>query len=183
MAPVVNCIPRAAEQLGHGAGAAQGGDDRGCVHAPKLSDILTIGKRIFADAVRSSYSGHFDRVGTMPRMRTITRDAVVARLRACRAELGLTPTQMAGRLGVSRTAYFNWESEDPKKPNMPSEEGLARLCDELPGLTLDYLYMGALETLPVKLAIRLAARELGMEPDGAEVDMPAVMARLARGRD
>lgn len=182
MAPVVNRIPRAAEHFSHSAGATKGGDDRGCVHAPKVSDILTNRKHVFADRVRSSYSAGMTGAASMPPMKRITRDAVAARLRAVRAELGLTPSQLAGRIGVGRTAYANWEAVEPKKPNMPSEEGLASLCDELPGLTLDYLYMGALDTLPVKLAIRLAARELGMEPDGQEVDMAAVMNRLARGR-
>ena len=53
------------------------------------------------------------------------------------------------------------------------------LCDILPGLTMDYLYRGRLDGLPMQLAIRLASREMGIDPDAPGATGGAVVARLA----
>ncbi len=97
----------------------------------------------------------------MPR---VVRSEVVRRLRAIRAELGLSDAELARRLGVGRTTYLNWETENPSKPVFPSEEAMAELCDVLPGLTLDYIYLGKLHSLRTDLAVRLTAREQGLDP-------------------
>lgn len=131
---------------------------------PSLSENLTIGKHFVARFVRSSRATARASDGYAYGMPKVVRSDVVRRLRAIRAELGLSPPEMAERLGVSRTTYYNWEAENPTKPNFPAEEAMAKLCDLLRGLTLDYIYMGRVDTLPTGLAIRLTARELGEDP-------------------
>ena len=112
-------------------------------------------------------------------MAKLLRKDIVRRLRAVRAELGYQPSQLAALIGAARTTYANWEAEDPKKPNFPSEEAMMGLCDILPGLTMDYLYRGRLDGLPMQLAIRLASREMGIDPDAPGATGGAVVARLA----
>ncbi|WP_372617874.1 helix-turn-helix domain-containing protein [Falsiroseomonas sp.] len=93
-------------------------------------------------------------------------DDIARRLRAVRAELGLTKPQMAEALSVGRGAYYVWEQgSSAKKPNFPAEEAMVELCEQLPGLTLDYVYRGRLQTLPIMLGVRLLAREAGKDPD------------------
>lgn len=105
------------------------------------------------------------RFATLKGMAKLNRDAVSLRVRAVREELRLTPTDFAKRLGVGRTAYANWEAINPKKPNFPSQEGIATMCELMPGLTMDYIYLGNAGKLPLNLAIRLLAREKGIDPD------------------
>ncbi len=112
-------------------------------------------------------------------MAKVVRAEVARRLRAVRAELGLSPAQMAERLGVGRTTYYNWEAENPAKPNFPAEEAMAELCDLLPGLTLDYIYRGRMDAVPTSLAIRLTARELGQDPDAKDFRPEQVGAAVA----
>jgi DNA-binding XRE family transcriptional regulator len=113
-------------------------------------------------------------------MAKLRRDDLVRRLKAVRAEMGLQPSELAARLAVPRTTYLGWETENPKKPNFPSEEAMMNLCDVVPGLTLDYLYRGKLATLPLGLAIRLTSREMGLDPDSPGDRAVEVMAAVAR---
>jgi transcriptional regulator with XRE-family HTH domain len=93
--------------------------------------------------------------------------------------MGLSPAQLAERLGVGRTTYSNWEMERPTKPNFPAEEAMAELCAQLPGLTLDYIYLGKVDTLRTELAIRVLAREKGLDPDAPNFPRQQVVAELA----
>ena len=98
---------------------------------------------------------------------SVRQDAIARRLRAIRAEIGIKPPAMAKRLGVGRTRYINWETLGPSG-NMPAEEAMALLCDQVPGLTMDYIYRGILDAVPHALAIRLTAHEEGLDPDPPE---------------
>ena len=150
------------------AGASEGFDDGGCVHAANLSEHLTLDKenltlsrQTFLDAATPALR---QRCG----MAILLRSDLVRRLRAVRQEMRLTPTQMAERLGITRPRYSNWEVENPAKPSFPAEEYMMTLCDTFPDITMDYLYRGKLDTLPLQLAIRLSAWERGMDPDAPE---------------
>jgi len=133
-----------------------------------MSENLTSRKQEAPGRVRFSRETVRPPDGYSGGMAKIVRSDVVRRLRAIRAELGLSPPQLAERLGVPRTTYYNWEAENPAKPNFPSEEAMAELCDLLPGLTMDYIYRGRLESMKASLAIRLTAREMGEDPDARD---------------
>lgn len=98
------------------------------------------------------------------------------RLTAIRLERKLSPSQMADWLGVQRTRYVNWEKEQ----NRPSEEKMALLC-EYTGVTMDYIYRGILDAVPMALAIRLKAREMGEDPDAPEYDPQETAEAFSRG--
>jgi DNA-binding XRE family transcriptional regulator len=102
-------------------------------------------------------------------------DEVARRLVAIRAEQGLDQTAMAKWLGVGRTRYVNWE----KAENLPSEEYMVLLCDRT-DVTLDYIYRGRMDAVPTALAIRLKARELGLDPDAPGFDPEPALAAAAR---
>ncbi|MFC4170072.1 helix-turn-helix transcriptional regulator [Teichococcus aestuarii] len=102
-------------------------------------------------------------------------DQIAARLRAIRAELGMDQSAFAKWLGVNRTRYVNWENAE----NKPGEEAMVVLCDKT-GVTLDYIYRGRLDAVPTALAIRLTAREQGLDPDAAGFEPGSVTQALAR---
>lgn len=133
-----------------------------------MSENLTYGKPEVRASVRFSWATVRASDGYAQGMAKVSRSEIVKRLRAIRAELGLSPAQMAERLRTGRTTYYNWEAENPSKPNFPAEEAMAELCEMLPGLTLDYIYRGRLDAIPSWLAIRLTARELGYDPDAKD---------------
>lgn len=93
-------------------------------------------------------------------MQTSLEIAIARRLKAIREELGLDVPAMAKALEVGRTRYLNWERAE----NLPNEQVMMRLCDHT-GITMDYLYRGILDAVPMRLAIRVAAREQGLDPD------------------
>lgn len=103
------------------------------------------------------------------RMARPTQEAVARRLKAVRDHVGKNVTAMADWLGVPRTRYANWERQSGSG-NFPAEESMSLLCDMLPGLTLDYLYRGRLDGMPVALAIQLTAREMGEDPGAPGFD-------------
>ena len=107
-----------------------------------------------------------------------TQGKVAARLTAVRAHVGKNVTEMAAWLDVPRSRYSNWEHEGG---NFPAEETIAALCDQVPGLTMDYIYRGRLDGMPIALAIQLTARELGEDPSAPGYD-PARAAALAMAR-
>ena len=86
----------------------------------------------------------------------IARAEIARRLIAIRDEIGISNSELARRLGVTRTRYLHWISPT-ESGNFPAEESMATLCDMLPGLTLDFIYRGKLDALPYALAIRLQA--------------------------
>lgn len=87
-------------------------------------------------------------------------ESVGRRLVALRRELGLTVGQLAERYNVQRTRWNNWEG-GVALPAMPV---MIALCDDTK-VTLDYLYRGKSDTMPMGLAVRLLAREQGVDPD------------------
>lgn len=66
--------------------------------------------------------------------------------------------QMASFLNTSESKLGNWLGNG-LKANKPAEEAMVLLCEKVPGLTLDYLYRGVLDHVPMALAIRLQASE------------------------
>ena len=106
------------------------------------------------------------------------------RLRAIREELGLSRTEMAEWLGVGRTRWGNWEGGPDKAGNYPDEDVMIELCHRL-DLTMDYIYRGKSDLIPLARAINLKAREMGMDPRAVEFDreaaLAAVMASMVRG--
>lgn len=89
---------------------------------------------------------------------------VSARLRAVQAEFGKTDEAMGMMVGVSRSVWKNWTNEE----NFPDEQAMVALCD-LAHITLDWIYRGKLESVPLQVAIRLTARLKGMNPNEATV--------------
>ncbi len=110
-----------------------------------------------------------------------TQSAVAKRLRAVRRYLGKESiTEMASWLSVPRTRYANWENEGGSG-NFPAEEAIADLCDRVPGLTMDYIYRGRLDGMPLALAINLTAWEMGADPSAPDFDLaPVTAAVMAR---
>jgi transcriptional regulator with XRE-family HTH domain len=100
---------------------------------------------------------------------------IARRLRAIRMELGFDQAAMSSWLEIGRTRYVNWE----KAENKPSEEAMVLLCDRT-GVTLDYIYRGRLDAVQTGLAIRLTAREQGMDPDDPRFDPRDAMSALAQ---
>ena len=89
-------------------------------------------------------------IAPMTRGRDIS--PVSARLRKLRAYLGHEDAKggqsaMARWLGISTQRWSNFENNKPL-----SHEMAVKLCRQVPGLTLDWLYFGKTEGLPVRLA-------------------------------
>ena len=101
------------------------------------------------------------------------------RLRAAREEGGISAPDFAERIGLGRTRYLNWERGD----NMPQNEALIVVAEGL-GVTTDYLLRGRLEAIPLGRAIRLVAREEGLDPGDRSFDSEksAAMVAKAMGR-
>jgi transcriptional regulator with XRE-family HTH domain len=144
-----------------------------------MSDYLTDRKDKAHGLVSPSYGTVRHPGGRLPAMARVNRDDMVRRLRAVREEMRLSRAALAERLGVGRTTYANWETETPAKPSFPSEEAMAELCAQVAGLTLDYLYTGRLGTMRTDLAIRLTAREMGIDPDAEQFDPGQIAAVVA----
>jgi len=110
------------------------------------------------------------------RMESVLQQAVARRLRAVMSELGMNRRQFAGFLDVAEGKLGNWLGNGAKA-NMPAEEAMVLLCEKAPGLTLDYIYRGVLDHVPMALAIRLQAWEQGVpvtrEDQPAERKTPA----------
>lgn len=93
-------------------------------------------------------------------MREIDSKRVGERLRALQKHLELvTVDAFAAAVGAERSATSNWLHGY----NLPRVPQMARLIDLVPGLTLDWIYLGKADALPVKLAIKLEALLEGME--------------------
>jgi transcriptional regulator with XRE-family HTH domain len=105
------------------------------------------------------------------------QQAVAVRLAAIMRELGKNRRDMAEFLGVGESRLGNWLGTG-EKANMPSEAAMARLCEQVPALTMDYIYLGRLDAVPYSAAIRLKARELGLDPDAPDLDLGPVAAAV-----
>lgn len=83
---------------------------------------------------------------------------------------------MGELLEIDRTRWGQWVATTGNKP---AEELMITLCDRA-GVTMDWLYRGRLDNLPVRLAIRLELRLLGIDPDQATDEQKAsIVARIA----
>ncbi|MFK4047265.1 helix-turn-helix domain-containing protein [Roseomonas mucosa] len=102
--------------------------------------------------------------GILRPMASELQPAIARRIRAVMAELDMSRRDLAKALGVGENSLGNWLS-DGKKASKPAEEAMIRLCEMLPGLTMDYLYRGKLDFVPMALAIRLKGWEQGEVPD------------------
>lgn len=113
-------------------------------------------------------------LGKVRGMETPMQQAVAKRLIAIMAELKKNKRQMCDFLGVSEGRFGNWIGRG-EKANMPAEEYMARLCEKIPYLTMDYIYLGRLDAVTTSLAIRLKAREMGLDPDQADFPQERVL--------
>jgi transcriptional regulator with XRE-family HTH domain len=77
------------------------------------------------------------------------------RLEQFRLVLNLNQREFAERHGFNPTQYRNWESGSRR-----ISIDCAALLEERYGLTLDFIYLGRISTLPHKLAIELSERPL-----------------------
>ena len=105
----------------------------------------------------------------MERATPVTREGVARRLTAIRNHVGMKMTPFAAWLGVNRTKYANWENLETG--NFPAEEDMARLCELIPSMTLDYIYRGKFGSLQTDLALRLAAWEHDDDPTTPGFDL------------
>ena len=96
----------------------------------------------------------------VPVAHTNPKTPLARRLRAIREELGMTPRQFAKRLRIGRSCYYQWEAGN----NQPSYVAMTELCRHL-DVTLDWIYAGVADGVPIPLMIRLRARMAGDDPD------------------
>lgn len=134
-------------------------------------------KRILSADDRFSFMTHQAWRGTFPSMGNTMQHAVAVRLAAIMKELGKSRREMAEFLDVGESRLGNWLGSG-EKSNMPSEAAMARLCEKVPLLTMDYIYLGRLDAVPYAAAIRLKARELGLDPDAPDLDLAPVAAAV-----
>lgn len=116
-------------------------------------------------------------LGEASGMENTMQQAVAARLAAIMKELGKKRREMADFLDVSESRLGNWLGSG-EKANMPHEAAMVLLCDKVPFLTMDYIYRGRLDCVPYAFAIRLKARELGLDPDQPDIDLEPVAAAV-----
>jgi transcriptional regulator with XRE-family HTH domain len=101
-----------------------------------------------------------------PERPTVVIERTAARLRATRCALGLTQRRMAELCNVTEARWSNWERGD----HFPDILVMMQLSN-LFGVTLDWLYRGALSGMPHRLAAELQRRRpdlvLGGDPHAA----------------
>lgn len=81
--------------------------------------------------------------------------AISNRLRAVRAYYELPSNEFAKQAGVSAKSYSQWESGNFRV----SIDGAIRLRDRY-GISLDFIYLGSLDTLPNKIATAVSSSPL-----------------------
>ena len=101
------------------------------------------------------------RPSRVPRKPTDLAEESGARLRASREALKLTATQLAARLGVSRSRLSNWESGTSKV-----DLEYALTLKAVYGLTLDWIFGGDLSTVKSDLAAEIHAKMSAAEAGG-----------------
>lgn len=126
---------------------------------------------------RKSFATYLVGRGKFCAMGSTMQQAVAVRLAAIMKELKKSRREMAEFLEVGESRLGNWLGTG-EKANMPSEAAMARLCEKVPLLTMDYIYLGRLDAVPYSHAIRLKARELGLDPDDPGVDLAPVAAAV-----
>lgn len=80
------------------------------------------------------------------------KEEVGARLRGLREALGQSAKDFATSLGVAQNTWSQWETGK----RMADLIAMSRVW-EMTGATLDYIYLGRTDTLPLDLAQRLRA--------------------------
>lgn len=81
----------------------------------------------------------------------MTVAAIAHRLRATREALQLTPSQFADGAGIKRNTYSQWEAAKGR----PQLDQAMALCAKY-RLTLDWIYFGNTDGLPMNLAREIA---------------------------
>jgi transcriptional regulator with XRE-family HTH domain len=102
---------------------------------------------------------------------------LVSRVRVLMQEYGWIQDDLARETGMSNSAAGNFLS----LANYPDEEAMVRLC-EITGVSMDWLYRGNLDSVPTKLAIRLQARLLGLDPEAAHPGVLSQKVEMAQVR-
>ena len=97
----------------------------------------------------------------VPRKPTDLAEKSGERLRASREALKLTATQLAARLGVSRSRLSNWESGTSKV-----DIEYALILKTVYGLSLDWIFGGDLSTVKSDLAADIHAKMTGSASAG-----------------
>jgi len=99
----------------------------------------------------------------MPKQQsTLSSKEIGARLERARAIMGLsTQKAMADRLGANVAQYNNWE----RGAQIIPVAFAAKLCPY--GFSLDYIYMGDLSNLPVRIVALLEERSAGQASQAA----------------
>jgi hypothetical protein len=116
-----------------------------------LSGVNTISDAI-SPAKCASFSGVTDKA--------VDSQMVALRLRAVMADLELdTVAQLAKLLGAERSQVSNWL----QAYNLPPPRWMTVLCRKRPGLTLDWIYRGVADAVPIALAIKLEALVQGLD--------------------
>jgi transcriptional regulator with XRE-family HTH domain len=80
------------------------------------------------------------------------------RLERFRLTMGLNQREFAERHGFNPTQYRNWESGSRR-----ITIDCAALLEERHGLTLDFIYLGRISTLPHNLAIEISDNPLDIQ--------------------
>lgn len=147
--PVVGGVPGCPGDGHHGIPAAECFEEfvgrHGCIVTDDLSCC-------------NSFSGVLapEKVSTITGMSELSPKDVGKRLRALMLdpELALdTVDDFARLLGAERSAASAWVNGY----NFPRVPSMARLMEHYPGLTLDWIYLGIPDAVPVKVFIRLQA--------------------------
>lgn len=78
---------------------------------------------------------------------------------------------------IPRTRYSHYEAGG----NNPPTDLLLRICSKT-GLPLSYVWHGLMDDIPLDRAIRLKAREMGLEPKAVDFDEAPVIAAIRQAR-
>lgn len=81
-------------------------------------------------------------------------EGIANRLRLVRDSYALSSKHFAQQAGVSIKSYSQWESGDFRV----SIDGALSICARF-GITLDYIYLGRIDTLPFSLGLSLQEAE------------------------
>ncbi len=121
-----------------------------------------------------------ENLATIPVMPTVDPKIVGARLRAIMSDPDLrvsTVDDFAGLVGEERNAASAWLNGY----NLPRVATMAKLIEKYPGLTLDWIYLGIADAIPVGTYIKLQALMEGLRVPVVEPEPePAATAKKRR---
>lgn len=141
---------------------AEAGADR--VSRDKVGDILNGGFVSHADVLPYSMAigkpyepvvRHFSWQAMIPLMENAPYGDIAARIRWHRAYEGLNQTDYATQAGIKRSQLSNWETGQQRV----SVDGALQLRDTY-GLSLDFIYAGNVDALPMTLRQALRDKPL-----------------------